>query len=126
MITFDATHAAVHYPADRRFRIWLRPSVLITAVLLVVLSVLAAWIDVLLVGLPHIPTGPPIYPNTFAGPHCFPLWVLYCHFFNFLFVTMLIRSGLSILVDHPRLSLRSIPTTLPDLMAFRCGCATVT
>jgi sulfoxide reductase catalytic subunit YedY len=33
----------------------------------------------------------------------FPLWVRYCHFFNFLFVTMLIRSGLSILVDHPRL-----------------------
>jgi sulfoxide reductase catalytic subunit YedY len=29
--------------------------------------------------------------------------VRYCHFFNFLFVMMLIRSGLSILMDHPRL-----------------------
>ena len=27
----------------------------------------------------------------------------YCHFFNFFFVMLLIRSGLSILVDHPRL-----------------------
>jgi sulfoxide reductase catalytic subunit YedY len=43
------------------------------------------------------------YPNNFVGPHGFPVWVRYCHFFNFLFVTMLIRSGLSILADHPRL-----------------------
>ena len=37
------------------------------------------------------------------SPHGFPLWVRYCHFFNFLFVMLLIRSGLSILMDHPRL-----------------------
>jgi sulfoxide reductase catalytic subunit YedY len=48
-------------------------------------------------------TPPQVNPNNFAGPHGFPLWVRYCHFFNFLFVTMLIRSGLSILFDHPRL-----------------------
>ena len=54
-------------------------------------------------GLPHIPPVPLVYPSDFAGPHGFPLWVRYCHFFNFLFVTMLIRSGLSILADHPRL-----------------------
>jgi len=29
--------------------------------------------------------------------------VRYCHFFSFLFVMLLIRSGLSILFDHPRL-----------------------
>ena len=57
----------------------------------------------LFVGLPHIPPLPQIDPNNFAGPHGFPLWVRYCHFFNFLFLMMLIRSGLSILVDHPRL-----------------------
>ena len=54
-------------------------------------------------GLPHIPPVPVVYPNNFTGPHGFPLWVRYCNFFNFLFVTMLIRSGLSILADHPRL-----------------------
>ena len=31
MITFDAAHEAVHYPPDRRFRIWIRPSILIGA-----------------------------------------------------------------------------------------------
>jgi len=46
---------------------------------------------------------PQIYPDNFVGPHGFPVWVRYCHFFNFLFVMMLIRSGLSILMDHPRL-----------------------
>ena len=35
MISFDAAHAAVHYPPDRRFRIWIRPSILIAAAVLV-------------------------------------------------------------------------------------------
>ena len=103
MISFDAAHAAVHYPPDRRFRIWVRPSILIAAAMLVAVPVLAAWTEFLLVGLPHIPPVPQIFPNNFAGPHGFPVWVRYCHFFNFLFVTILIRSGLSILADHPRL-----------------------
>ncbi len=103
MISFDAAHAAVHHPPDRRFRIWIRPSFLIAAALLVLVPVLAAWIEFLVAGLPYIPPVPQIYPNNFAGPHGFPLWVRYCHFFNFLFLMMLIRSGLSILFDHPRL-----------------------
>jgi sulfoxide reductase catalytic subunit YedY len=44
MISFDAAHAALHYPPDRRFRIWIRPSILIAAAVLAVLPVLAAWI----------------------------------------------------------------------------------
>jgi len=66
-------------------------------------AVAASWIEVAIAGLPHIPPIPQIYPSNFAGPHGFPLWVRYCHFFNCLFVMMLVRSGLSILVDHPRL-----------------------
>ena len=69
----------------------------------IVSLIAAAWIEMAVAGLPHIPAVPQVYPNNFAGPHGFPLWVRYCHFFNFLFVMMLIRSGLSILVDHPRL-----------------------
>src|SRR5664279_1476142 len=103
MISFDAAHAAVHHPHDRRFRIWIRPSFLIAAAVLALLPVLVAWLELLLVGLPHIPAVPQIDPKSFAGPHGFPLWVRYCHFFNFLFLMMLIRSGLSILADHPRL-----------------------
>jgi DMSO/TMAO reductase YedYZ molybdopterin-dependent catalytic subunit/thiosulfate reductase cytochrome b subunit len=103
MIAFDATHAVVHYPRDRRFRIWIRPSVLLITLGLLVLPVAAAWIETSIWGLPDIAPLAQVNPNNFAGPNGFPLWVRYCHFFNFLFVTMLIRSGLSILVDHPRL-----------------------
>jgi DMSO/TMAO reductase YedYZ molybdopterin-dependent catalytic subunit/thiosulfate reductase cytochrome b subunit len=107
MIPFDAAHAAVHYPPDRRFRIWIRPGVLLLATAAILLPLAAAWIEFLAVGLPHIPPVPQVYPNNFAGPHGFPLWVRYSHFFNFFFLMMLIRSGLSILVDHPRLYFNS-------------------
>ncbi len=103
MISFDIVHRTVHYPNDRRFRIWIRPSILIASGLLILLAIAASWVEVAVAGLPHIPQVPQIYPSKFAGPHGFPLWVRYCHFFNFIFVMMLIRSGLSILVDHPRL-----------------------
>ena len=63
------------------------------AAIAVLHPILAAWIEVLLVGLPPIPPVPQIYPNNFAGPHGFPLWVRYCHFFNFVFVMMLIQIG---------------------------------
>lgn len=100
MIAFDAAHQAVHFPADRRFRIWIRPSLLIgiCAVILVVVAV--PWIQMALFGLP---TVAPVTPAGGSAPTGFPLWVRYSHFFNFLFVTLLIRSGLSILFDHPRL-----------------------
>src|SRR6185437_1725447 len=78
-------------------------SILIGIAVLIVLLVGTAWIEVAIAGLPHVPPVPQIYPSNFAGPHGFPLWVRYCHFFNFLFVMLLIRSGLSILYDHPRL-----------------------
>lgn len=103
MISFDASHGAVHYPRDRRFRIWVHPSILIGIAVVALLAVLASWIEFVVAGLPAVPSVPQVYPNNFAGPHGFPLWVRYCHFFNFLFLMMLIRSGLSILVDHPRL-----------------------
>ena len=103
MITFDAAHRAVHYPADRRFRIWVRPSLLIGTAIAILALIAAAWIEVAVIGMPRIPPVPQIYPNNFAGPHGFPLWVRYCHFFNFFFVMLLIRSGISILMDHPRL-----------------------
>jgi len=103
MISFDAAHGSVHYPPDRRFRIWIRPSILIGIGVAIVSVTAAAWIEVAVIGLPRIPPVPQIYPNNFTGPHGFPLWVRYCHFFNFFFVMFLIRSGLSILMDHPRL-----------------------
>ena len=103
MVRFDAAHTAVHYPPDRRFRIWVRPSILVGVAVFIVSIFAAAWIEFGVAGLPHVPAVPQVLPNNFAGPHGFPLWVRYCHFFNFFFVMLLIRSGLSILMDHPRL-----------------------
>ena len=103
MIPFDAAHKAVHYPDDRRFRIWIRPSILAGIAIAIAGIIAAAWIEVAIAGLPPVPAIPQVYSNNFAGPHGFPVWLRYCHFFNFLFVMMLIRSGLSILMDHPRL-----------------------
>ncbi len=103
MVAFDGAHKAVHYPPDRRFRIWVRPSLIGSACVLAALPLIAAWVQFAIAGLPYIPPVPQIQPDDFTGPHGFPVWVRYCHFFIFLFVTMLIRSGLSILFDHPRL-----------------------
>lgn len=103
MVSFDAAHASVHYPKDRRFYVWIRPSILIGIGIFILAILAAAWIEVAVAGMPSVPAVPQVYPNNFAGPHGFPVWIRYCHFFNFLFVMLLIRSGLSILYDHPRL-----------------------
>lgn len=103
MIPFDAGHRAVHYPEDRRFRIWIRPSILLWVIAALAAAIAASWIQVAVSGMPYLKPVIKTSPSNFVGPHGFPLWLRYCHFFNFLFVMMLIRSGLSILVDHPRL-----------------------
>lgn len=103
MISFDSAHRSVHYPSDRRFRLWIRPSLLTVSGIVVLAVIAAAWIEFVVAGLPHVPPVPQIEPNNFTGPHGFPVWARYCHFFNLLFVMLLIRSGLSILMDHPRL-----------------------
>lgn len=103
MIAFDAEHKAVHYPADRRFRVWVRPSI-VTGVVIAILGVIvAAWVQFVFFGMPFLAPLPKVYPNEVVGPHGFPTFVRWCHFFNFLFIMLLIRSGLQILFDHPRL-----------------------
>jgi DMSO/TMAO reductase YedYZ molybdopterin-dependent catalytic subunit/thiosulfate reductase cytochrome b subunit len=103
MIPFDAAHKAVHYPLDRRFRVWIRPSFVAGAVVLILLPLLFAWGQVAIFGFPYIPPVPQFNEASPTGPQGFPLWIRYAHFFNFVFLMMLIRSGLSILMDHPRL-----------------------
>jgi sulfoxide reductase catalytic subunit YedY len=103
VIAFDAAHKAVHYPADRRFRIWVKPSFVVGAFCLALIPLIAAWIQAALFGLPYLPPAPVFHAATFVGVHGFPWWIRWAHFFNFVFLMMLVRSGLSILVDHPRL-----------------------
>lgn len=70
---FDSAHGAVDYPKDRRFRIWIRPNILLGITVVAVSAILAAWIEFALVGSPSVPPVPQIYPNNFAGPYGFPL-----------------------------------------------------
>lgn len=100
MVAFDAAHKAVHFPADRRMRIWIRPSSLVAFGAIVVAVLVAAWLQVALFGLPAVAPASPVGNAALQG---FPAWVRYAHFVNFLVLMLLIRSGLSILADHPRL-----------------------
>jgi thiosulfate reductase cytochrome b subunit len=101
MRTFNEAHRIVHFPADRRFRIWIRPkeALVIAAVLLV--PIVIAWIQFLFFGLP---TDSVSLSRALPGePYGFPAWIRVTHFLNFFFLMLLARSGLSILMDHPRL-----------------------
>ncbi|MEO5968071.1 MAG: molybdopterin-dependent oxidoreductase, partial [Ferruginibacter sp.] len=53
-------------------------------------------------GLPVDPSKN-LPPNNEVTVKGFPIWLIFCHWINFFFLIILIRSGLSILFDHPRL-----------------------
>ena len=67
-----------------------------------VLLVVAAYIQWALLGLPPLPPSPQVFIKTMA-PQGFPAWLRFTHYINFFFIILLIRSGLQIFVDHPRL-----------------------
>jgi DMSO/TMAO reductase YedYZ molybdopterin-dependent catalytic subunit/thiosulfate reductase cytochrome b subunit len=103
MRPFSEAERVVYYPRDRRFRIWIRPSVLVLLAALVFIPIVLAWLQGAFWGLPYIALNSAAASGTASGPHGFPVWVRWLHFFNLFFTFMLIRSGLSILMDHPRL-----------------------
>jgi thiosulfate reductase cytochrome b subunit len=93
--------------------------VLLLLVSPLVLAVAAAYLQWGVAGLPVV-----VPPAEAMGPVGFPGWVRLTHFVNFLFLTVLVRSGLQILMDHPRLYgnvhctpgtewLRLTPVTVP-------------
>jgi DMSO/TMAO reductase YedYZ molybdopterin-dependent catalytic subunit/thiosulfate reductase cytochrome b subunit len=94
------THEQMAFPADRRFRLWIRPSMLLLFALVALGPLVVAWIQYLIAGLP--PLSGDLDPAE-EGPHGFPFFVRWGHYFNILFMLLIIRSGLSILFDHPRL-----------------------
>ncbi len=84
---------------DRRiFGIRRTVAVLLISPLLLLFA--AAYLQWGIAGLPTLPT---LTRAGMAGPSGFPAWLRIAHYVNFLFLTLLIRSGLQILMDHPRL-----------------------
>jgi len=99
---FTKEEKAVHYPADRRAFMAIKPYMLIIFGVIILGAIAAAWLQYLLIGLPKDPSL--TIPATAAShPVGFPLWLDLSHWVNFFFLVLIIRSGLSILVDHPRL-----------------------
>lgn len=80
-----------------------RLSTFLPLVLPFVLAVIAAYVQWLTVGLPPVPAVRPLTPQTATLPYGFPSWIGLTHYINLLFMVLLVRSGLQILMDHPRL-----------------------
>jgi sulfoxide reductase catalytic subunit YedY len=118
MIPFDDAHRAVHHPPDRRFRISIRPSILILLIVLALAPFVLAWVQRAFFGLPYIAPSTASLEGAPSGPHGFPVWIRWSHFFNLIFLFMLIRSGLSILMDHPRLYLNDDCTPGTEWIRF--------
>ncbi|HEY5462979.1 MAG TPA: molybdopterin-dependent oxidoreductase [Hanamia sp.] len=100
---FTPAEKAMHYPEDRRFFVRLKPYMLFIIGMVLLGSIIIAWIQYLFFGLPPDPSlsfSPVAVPNQPSG---FPMWINISHWVNFFFLILIIRSGLSILVDHPRL-----------------------
>ncbi|MDQ2753591.1 MAG: cytochrome b/b6 domain-containing protein, partial [Bacteroidota bacterium] len=99
---FTEAEKAVHYPADRRAYLGIKPYMKIILLVLFCGSFGAAWLQYLLFGLPANPSSA-FAPLQAESPSGFPIWINLSHWVNFFFLMLIIRSGLSILADHPRL-----------------------
>ena len=62
-----------------------------------------AYVEWAIVGLPVLPSKSIATAETTTEPYGFPAWLRITHYVNLLFMVLLVRSGLQILMDHPRL-----------------------
>jgi sulfoxide reductase catalytic subunit YedY len=99
---FNEAEKAIRIPKDRRVFVGIKGSVFIALFCILLLTVGLAWVQYLIFGLPQDPSL--IIPESNSiDPIGFPQWVCLSHWVNFFFLVLIIRSGLSILADHPRL-----------------------
>ncbi len=99
---FTEAEKAVYYPVDRRAYLGMKSYTKIILLLLLFGSFGMAWLQYLMFGLPANPSTAFI-PLQLSDPSGFPVWITLSHWVNFFFLMLIIRSGLSILADHPRL-----------------------
>jgi DMSO/TMAO reductase YedYZ molybdopterin-dependent catalytic subunit/thiosulfate reductase cytochrome b subunit len=100
---FTKEEKAVHYPDDRRSFLAVKPYMLVICGVIILGAIATAWLQYLIIGLPADPSLSFPANNNDSYPSGFPLWVNLSHWVNFFFLVLIIRSGLSILADHPRL-----------------------
>jgi methionine sulfoxide reductase catalytic subunit len=81
----------------------MRLSTFLPLILPIVLAVIAAYVQWITIGLPRVPPIRYLTPETATQPYGFPAWIGITHYVNLLFMILLARSGLQILMDHPRL-----------------------
>jgi sulfoxide reductase catalytic subunit YedY len=123
-VKFSALAQKVHFPDDRRMFVAIKPSVFFILGALFMGTVGVAWMQYLIWGLPADPSVSLLVVIP-AEPKGFPWWLCLSHWVNFFFLIIIIRSGLSILADHPRLYwnngcsphsewLRFTPIKIPD------------
>ena len=80
----------------------IRRDALLLLLAVVLLPIAAAYVQWAVFGLPQVPPSPEAAPEA-TTPHGFPAWLRITHYVNFLFIVLLVRSGIQILMDHPRL-----------------------
>ncbi len=117
MPPFSHEHLAVHYPPDRSPYVWMRRSTVLLICAVMAFPIVMAWLQFLLFGLPPEMTYTVnlLHP---PEPNGFPAWLRLAHVINFFFLMLAARSGLSILMDHPRLYRRSHCTPGSEWMRF--------
>jgi len=81
----------------------IRVTTLLPLVAVFVVLLIAAYAQWALFGLPAVPAGPHFTPETAMQPYGFAAWIRITHYVNLLFMVLLVRSGVQILMDHPRL-----------------------
>jgi DMSO/TMAO reductase YedYZ molybdopterin-dependent catalytic subunit/thiosulfate reductase cytochrome b subunit len=119
MIHFDEAHRNVHVPDDRRLVVILSPRYIVWLAIVVAVPIVLAWAQVLLLGThsAHSPVAG-ITASAPGEPRGFPVWIRWTHFANVFFLFFLIRSGISILFDHPRLYWNNNCTPATDWVRF--------
>src|SRR5262245_13916792 len=108
----------VHFPPARHFCVRIKPGALAVVLAVAVAAFVAALAHYLVAGLPAAPdAGVPPSHEAF-GPPGFPAWLRLAHYVNLLFLVLLARSGVSILMDHPRLYWNDHSTPGSDWLRF--------
>ena len=81
----------------------IRLSTLLPLAAILLALLIAADVQWLIFGLPSLPANPHFSPDTATEPYGFAAWLRIAHYVNLFFMVLLIRSGIQILMDHPRL-----------------------